>query len=195
MLGRFLPLLSAPHLPFWLFELRVSQEGRPRPGPQGCPLAPVAAARAALYRFIVISSSQTEGSREPPVAALWRRWKNNPAKVVLGDTPNPSLEEKGPLGSENNYCFFLSAFIFSLSSLSLCRTYLLALLPDSGPSLFPAQRGMPQKPLKQHNSAPSTSEGWLLVAFLLCHLAHVSQLRFHSVLCQVWSFVLTSLCL
>lgn len=89
---------------------------------------------------------------------------------------------------------FCQPFIFSLSSLSLCRTHLLALLPDSGPSLFPAQRDAPETP-QQHNSAPSTSEGWLLVAFLLCHLAHVSQLRFHSVLCQVWSFVLTSLCL
>lgn len=38
-----------------------------------------------------------------------KQQENKPAEVVLGDTPNPSLQEKGPLGSENNDCSCPSA--------------------------------------------------------------------------------------
>lgn len=92
------------------------------------------------------------------MAALRRRWKNSRAEVVLGDIPNPSLEEKGPLGSENNYCFFPSALYFLPPSLSAVLILWLAStskarLVVSGLSLFPAQLCTPKTP-QECTSAP-----------------------------------------
>lgn len=151
-----------------------------------------------FYRFVVISSIQPKWgvSPEPSVAALLRQWKNSLPEVALGDTAHPSLEEKGPLGSENNYDSFPSAFYFLPPSFSrsLCWTHVSVLLPHPGPSLFPAQQCASKTP-QQCISAPPTSAGRFLVAFLLCHLQHVSQLpasgNFHSVLCQVRRFAFT----
>lgn len=100
---------------------------------------------------------------------------------------------KALLGLKIITASFCQPFIFSLSSLSLSLSLLyssVSLASRFRTQSFPSPAGCPRTP-QQHDSAPSASEGWFLVAFLLCHLAHVSQLNFHSVLCQVWRFVLT----
>ena len=98
---------------------------------------------------------------------------------------------KALLGLKIITASFCQPFIFSLSSLSLSLLYSsVSLASRFRTQSFPSPAGCPRTP-QQHDSAPSASEGWFLVAFLLCHLAHVSQLNFHSVLCQVWRFVLT----
>lgn len=51
-----------------------------------------------------------------------KQQENKPAEVVLGDTPNPSLQEKGPLGSENNDCSCPSACYLTFLSPSTMST-------------------------------------------------------------------------
>lgn len=120
MLGRFLRL-SAPHLSL----SDCFSSGFPRGCGQGqvhkgCPWhtwqLPSAPLWVICYFFFQPDWGLSAGLLWQH---FWRRWKNNPAKVVLGDTPNPSLEEKKNPSGVNNYYFFHQPFIFSLSSLSL----------------------------------------------------------------------------
>ena len=73
--------------------------------------------------WLFLPSSQSKGSLLSLLWHLESQWKTHVAEVVLGDTLNPSLGEKGPLGSENNDCFFLSTpYSFARSlSFSLSR--------------------------------------------------------------------------
>lgn len=55
----------------------------------------------------------------------WKQQENKSAEVVLGDTPNPSLQEKDSLGPENNYCSCPSAccLTFLFPSTALARSH------------------------------------------------------------------------
>jgi hypothetical protein len=65
-----------------------------------------------IHRSLLLPSNPTTNSLLSLLCQCIKHQKNNPAEVVLGESPNPSLQEKGPLGCKNNYHFFPSASYF-----------------------------------------------------------------------------------